>query len=87
MDPIQFNQIQFNQVIPFAGKVAPLVLWSFLGFLAALSVFLGAVLFYHYKNFSLEPVKSFFMLIIYAGVCVGLLIFSLTGISLYLNSL
>jgi len=80
------NNLPF-QVPTFYLNLPPVILWGFFGFLAVLAIYVGAILFYHYKTFSLEPVKSFFLMMLYVLVCGGLLLLSLLGINLYIGSL
>lgn len=81
------NPYYFNQSTQWASQVMPYILWPILGFLLILSIFMGAVIFYHYKHFSLEPFKSAFMSALYIFVCGGLVLLAFIGVSLYLNSL
>ncbi|OGN25377.1 MAG: hypothetical protein A2925_00730 [Candidatus Yanofskybacteria bacterium RIFCSPLOWO2_01_FULL_44_22] len=68
-------------------SVSPIILWSAFGFLFAFALIMGAIMMYHYKNFSLEPVRSFFLMMVYVIVWGGLTLAALGGINLYLNSL
>ena len=68
-------------------SLAPIALWSGFWILVVMSMYIGGVLFYHYKNFSVEPAKSIFVTLVYTFVCGGLLLAAFSGISLYINSL
>jgi len=81
MDSLSF------QIPTFYLNFPPVVLWVLFGFLATFAVYVGAALFYHYKNFSLEPAKGLFLMMLYVAVCGGLLFFSLVGVHLYIGSL
>ena len=84
MDPYFLNSLNLPKV---GFAVSGSVLWGVLGFLAVLSVVLGAVISYHYRDFGFETIKTGLLRIIYTIVCAGLLAVSALFISLYLNSL
>lgn len=79
----------FNSLnLPKVGfAVSGSVLWGALGFVALLSVIFGAIIFYHYRDFGFETLKTGLIRLIYMMVCAGLLAVSALFISLYLNSL
>ena len=62
-------------------------LWGGLVFLAVLAVVFGAIIFYHYRDFGFETMKTGLLRVVYTIVCAGLLAISALFISLYLNSL
>ena len=84
MDSLYFQGLDFGK----AGfAVSGYFLWGVVGFLALLSVFMGAVMFYHYRNFGFEKLKTSFLCFVYVVVCASLLVISSSFITLYLNSL
>lgn len=83
------NDSLFNTLnLPKVGfAVSGSILWGALGFLAVLSAVFGAIIFYHYRDFGFETIKTGLLRIIYTIVCAGLLAISALFITLYLKSL
>ena len=84
MDPYLLNTLNFPKV---GFVVSGSFLWGGLGLVALLSAIFGAIIFYHYRDFGFETIKTSLLQFVYAIVCAGLLGISALFISLYLNSL
>lgn len=84
MDPYLLNTLN----LPKVGFAVPgSWLWGVFGLLVLLSVILGAIVSYHYRDFGFETLKTGFLRLIYMAVCAGLLAISALFITLYTNSL
>ena len=84
MSPLYFNSLN----LPKAGfAVSGYFLWGVFGFVALLAVIFGSVMFYHYRDFGFEAIKTSFLSFLYSVVCASLLAISALFIFMYLNSL